>query len=222
MNSPLQTRIATEPATTERLALILAAADRRGTAHLPEPEALVAATALNNIGFFNSRYGSPVRAGRQAAAVVPEDWLTLALDYQATHPRAPVGRLARLTNPTQDHFWKPAITLHRGGRLTKATFSEHHFDPIRLPDTNQSRDEAPPGWLAAGALAGLLGLDFSGRRLFEVKHNALSEVFLDDILPWLEMGKWLGFTPHEQEAYAGLISKLQAASIGRRNQEDDR
>jgi hypothetical protein len=223
MNStPLQTRIGTEPANPERLALILAAADRRGTAHLPEPEALVAATALNNTGFFNRRYGSPVRAGRQAAAVVPDDWLTLALDYQATHPREPVGRLSRLTNPTPDHFWKPAITLHRGGRFLKATFSEHHFTPITLPEGDHSRDEAPPAWLATGALAGLLGLDFTGRRLFEVKHGALSEVFLHEILPWLELGKWLGFTPTEQEAYAGLISQLQAASIGRRNQEDDR
>lgn len=223
MNSTsLQTRIAQEPATTERLALILAAADRRGTAHLPEPEALVAATALNNTGFFNRRYGSPVRAGRRAAEVVPDDWLTLALEYQATQPRTPVGRLSRLTNPARDHFWKPALTLHRGGRLMKATFSEHHFDPIPLPEANQMRDEAPPGWLAVGALAGLLGLDFPGRRLFEVKHSALSEVFLDEILPWLEMGKWLGFTPNEQEAYAGLISQLQAASIGRPNQEKDR
>jgi hypothetical protein len=217
----LQTRIATEPATTERLTAILRAADRRGTAHLPEPEALVAATALNNTGFFNRRYGNPIQAGRRAAEVVPDDWLTLALDHQASHPRTPVGRLSRLTNPARGRFWEPAITLHRGGRLLKATFSEHHLDPIPLPEANQMRDEAAPGWLAIGALAGLLGLDFPGRRLFEVKHGAVSEVFLDDILPWLEMGKWLGFVPSEQQAYAGLISELQAASIGRHKDKED-
>jgi hypothetical protein len=221
MNTPLQTRIAEEPASTERLALILRAADRRGTAHLPEPEALVAATALNNIRFFNRRYGSPVRAGRQAAAVVPEDWMEMALDYQATHPRAPVGRLPRLTNPTPPRFREPAITLHRSGHLVKVLFSEH-IHPIAIPDTASPRDETPPGWLAAGALAGLLGLDFTGRRLFEVKHNALCEVFQGEILPWLELGKWLGFTPEAQNDLEGLTPTIGPASIGRRNQEDDR
>lgn len=217
----LQSRIAEEPASTERLHLILRGADRRGTAHLPEPEALVAAIALNNTGFFQSRYQSPAQAGSRAAAVVPDDWRALAFQYQISTPRVPVGRLPRLTNPTPPRFGEPAITLHRGGQTLKVRFSEH-LDPIALPGTHQTRDEAPPGWLAIGALAGLLDLDFTGRRLFEMKHRALSEVFPEQIIPFLEVGKWLGFTPVARASLEGpIFDNEQPASIGR-HKEDDR